>query len=150
MHRGENLRLGNSQKNQLLTSWNDLCSDGMFGRCDQNFTNGWRNKIALESDFEEHAQEVWERNWMNPAMQTTLLNTYPPKLIATILKALPDSQCLLHCHQGPFQGFSVFESASSWAFSTADESRASATLDSVLGSVSDVDSSATSYSAGKT
>ena len=25
---------------------------------------------------------------MNPAMQTTLLNTYPPKLIATILKAL--------------------------------------------------------------
>ena len=25
---------------------------------------------------------------MNLAMQTTLLNTYPPKLIATILKAL--------------------------------------------------------------
>ena len=25
---------------------------------------------------------------MNPEMQTTLLNTYPPKLIATILKAL--------------------------------------------------------------
>ena len=29
-----------------------------------------------------------ERNWMNPEMQTTVLNTYPPKLIATILKAL--------------------------------------------------------------
>ena len=44
--------------------------------------------MALESYFEEHAQEVWERNWMNPEMQTTLLNTCPPKLIATILKAL--------------------------------------------------------------
>ena len=42
------------------------------------FTNGWRIKVA----------EVWERNWMNPEMQTTLLNTYPPKLIAAILKAL--------------------------------------------------------------
>ena len=52
------------------------------------FTNSWRIKIALESYFEEHAQEVWERNWMNPEMQTTLLNTYPPKLIATMLKAL--------------------------------------------------------------
>ena len=29
-----------------------------------------------------------ERNWMHPQMQTTLLNTYLPKLIATILKAL--------------------------------------------------------------
>ena len=50
------------------------------------FTNSWRIKTALESYFEEHAQEVWERNWMNPEMQTTLLNTYPPKLIATTLK----------------------------------------------------------------
>ena len=77
----------------------DLCADGMFGRCDQNrvnmfgkqrefFINSWRIKIALESYFDEHAQEVWERNWMNPEMQTTLLNTYPPKLIPTILKAL--------------------------------------------------------------
>ena len=45
-------------------------------------------KIALESDFEEHPLEVWERNWMNPEMQTTLLNTSPSKLIATTLKAL--------------------------------------------------------------
>ena len=52
------------------------------------FTNSWRTKTALESYFEEHAQEVWERNWMIPEMHTTLLNTYPPKLIATILKAL--------------------------------------------------------------
>ena len=43
------------------------------------FTNSWRTKTALESYFEEHAQEVWERNWMNPGMQTTLLNTHPPK-----------------------------------------------------------------------
>ena len=44
--------------------------------------------LHLESYFEEHVQEVWERNWMDPEMQTTLLNTYPPKLMATILKAL--------------------------------------------------------------
>ena len=24
--------------------------------------------MALESYLEEHAQEVWERNWMNPEM----------------------------------------------------------------------------------
>ena len=49
------------------------------------FTNSWRIIIALERYFEEHAQEVWERNWMNPEMQITFLNTYPPRLIATIL-----------------------------------------------------------------
>ena len=52
------------------------------------FTNSWRIKTDLERYFEEHAHEVGERNWMNPEMQTTLFNTYPPKLIATILKAL--------------------------------------------------------------
>ena len=52
------------------------------------FTNSWRIKTALVSYFEEHAQEVCERNCMNPEMQTTLLITYPPKLIATILIAL--------------------------------------------------------------
>ena len=51
------------------------------------FSNSWRIKIALESYFEEHAQEVWERKWMNPEMQTTLLNRYSPKLIVAILKA---------------------------------------------------------------
>ena len=55
------------------------------------FTNSWRTKIALESYFEEqHAQEVWARNWMNPEMHTALLNMYPPKLIATILTALEE------------------------------------------------------------
>ena len=44
--------------------------------------------MALESYLEEHAQEVWERNWMNLEVQTMLLNTYPPSLIATILVAL--------------------------------------------------------------
>ena len=52
------------------------------------FTNSWRIRIALGSYFEEHAPDVWERNWMNLEMQTTLLNTYPPRLIATILKPL--------------------------------------------------------------
>ena len=50
-------------------------------------TNSWSIKIALESYFEEHAQEVWERTWTNPEMHTTLLNTYPPKLMATIHEA---------------------------------------------------------------
>ena len=54
------------------------------------FTDSWRIKIALESYFEEHAKENWERNRMNPEVQTTLLNTYPP-VIATILKALRES-----------------------------------------------------------
>ena len=54
----------------------------------QRVSSHYSWKIALESYFEEHAQEVREGNWMNFEMQTTLLNTYPPKLIATILKAL--------------------------------------------------------------
>ena len=41
--------------------------------------------MALDSCFEEHAQEVC---WMNPEMQITLLNTHLPKLTAKILKAL--------------------------------------------------------------
>ena len=45
-------------------------------------------KMAMERYFEEHAQEIYERNWTNLEMQTTLLNTYPPKVIATILMAL--------------------------------------------------------------
>ena len=44
--------------------------------------------MSLESCFDARAKEVWERDWMNLEMQTTLLNTYPPKLIATILKAV--------------------------------------------------------------
>ena len=44
--------------------------------------------MAMERYFEEHAQEISERNWTNLEMQTTLLNTYPPKVIATILMAL--------------------------------------------------------------
>ena len=60
----------------------------MFGGQRTSSLTVGESKIALESYFEERAQEVWERNWMNLEMQTTLLNTYRPKLIATILKAL--------------------------------------------------------------
>ena len=63
-------------------------SSGYVRKTTGFFTNSWRTKIALESYFEEHAQEVLERTWMNPEMQTTLFNSYPPKLIAKILKAL--------------------------------------------------------------
>ena len=52
------------------------------------FTKSWRIKIALESYFAGHAQEIGERNWMYLEMQTTLFNTYSPKLNAVILKAL--------------------------------------------------------------
>ena len=43
--------------------------------------NNWLLRKQLENHnrfggyFEEHAKEVWNRNWMNPEMQTTLLNT---------------------------------------------------------------------------
>ena len=51
------------------------------------YTNSWRVNISVDSYFEEHAKEVWERHWMNLDMQISLLNTYLPKLMATILKA---------------------------------------------------------------
>ena len=44
--------------------------------------------MASENYFDEDGKEVWERNRMNLEVQTTLLDTYPPKLITTILKAL--------------------------------------------------------------
>ena len=48
------------------------------------FTNSLRIKIALES-----MRRKFERlDWMNLEMQSTLLNTDPPKLIATILTVL--------------------------------------------------------------
>ena len=46
------------------------------------YVNSWRIKIALESYFEEHAQEVWVRN----LRKTTLLKMYKPMLMETILK----------------------------------------------------------------
>ena len=52
-------------------------------------TRGEEIHKRINFSFRENAHEVWERNyWMNLAMQTTLLNTYPPTLIAKILKAL--------------------------------------------------------------
>ena len=54
--------------------------------------------IHLENYFGKYAQEVWERNWMNPDMHTmlldtkflnaTLFNMYNPMSMETILKAL--------------------------------------------------------------
>ena len=60
----------------------------MFGKRRVSFLHQkLENQNSLESYFEEHAQEVWEMNWMSLDLHTTLLNTYRPKLIATILKA---------------------------------------------------------------
>ena len=42
----------------------------------------WRIKNVLESYFEKHAKEVWEKNWMNPATKAMLFDTYRPKLMA--------------------------------------------------------------------
>ena len=60
-------------------------SSGALRKTTGFFTNSWRIKTALESHFEEHAKDVSERNCRNLEMQTTLLSTYPPKLMATIL-----------------------------------------------------------------
>ena len=43
------------------------------------FTNSWRIKIALESYYEEHTQEVWERNKMNFEMQTNVVEHVPSR-----------------------------------------------------------------------
>ena len=69
----------------LVCRWN---SQKMLSESSELFGRQRASSLALESYFEEHAQEVWDRNWMNHELHTTLLNTYPPKLIATILKAL--------------------------------------------------------------
>ena len=55
--------------------------------------NSWRIKLALESYIEEHAQEISERNWMNPEMHTTLLNMKDLKPSETILNALIPLEC---------------------------------------------------------
>ena len=60
----------------------------MCGKQRVSFQTVGESQVALESYFEDYAQEVWERNWMNPEMQSLFLNTCPPKLIVTILKAL--------------------------------------------------------------
>ena len=77
---------------QESTTWNiqkmQSESNEYVGPTTGFFTNSWRIKIALESYFDEHGEDTWEISWMNPEVQTTLLNTYPPKLIATVLKAL--------------------------------------------------------------
>ena len=61
----------------------------------------WKTRVILihlENYFGKYAQEVWERNWMNPDMSTVLLDTklpkatlwnmYNPTSMETILKAL--------------------------------------------------------------
>ena len=45
--------------------------------------------MSLGSCFDARAKEVWERDWMNLEMQTTLLITYPPKKLShRVLKTL--------------------------------------------------------------
>ena len=63
-------------------------SSGYMWKTMGAFLHSWRIKIALESYFEKRAQEIWERNWMNPELHTTLLNMYNPILMETIRKAL--------------------------------------------------------------
>ena len=63
----------------------------MFGKQRVSSPTVGGPKQLFDSYFEQqYAQEVWARNWMNPEMHTTLLNTHPPKLIATILTALEE------------------------------------------------------------
>ena len=46
------------------------------------FTDSWRIKIALESNFGKRAQEIWERN----LRKTTLLKVCNPILMETVLE----------------------------------------------------------------
>ena len=52
------------------------------------FTNSWRIQTAWQSSFDEHGKDSWKRKWMNLVVQSALLNTNLPQLIATILKVL--------------------------------------------------------------
>ena len=65
-------------KDAIRIEWIHVDDNGCF------FINSWRIKTALESYFEERAQETWERNLRN----TTLLNTCNRILMETILKVL--------------------------------------------------------------
>ena len=60
----------------------------MFGKQRVPSRTAGESKLPWKAAVDEHAKEVWKINWRNLEMQTTLLNTYPPKLIATILKVL--------------------------------------------------------------
>ena len=94
-HRGENPRCDNSQNSRPRTLCEELCA---YRRCNQNpvnmyiktgfFTHSCRIKIGLESDFDEQGKGFREIRWMSPEIQSSLLNTFPPHMIATILKAL--------------------------------------------------------------
>ena len=77
----------------------DQYASGTFTRCSQSQTNTCakqqvssqtvgESKLLLESFVEEHAKGVWVRNWMGLEVHATLFHTYPPILIAKILKAL--------------------------------------------------------------
>ena len=76
-----------------------MCADGTFRRCNQNqvnlfvkllefFTNSWRKSKQPWRATLKRMRRIRDINLMNPEMQTALLNTYPPKIIATMLKAL--------------------------------------------------------------
>ena len=66
----------------------------MFGRQRASSLTVGESKKALKSYFEEHAQDVVERNWINLEMHATLMNTYPPKLIATLRGQLEENDQL--------------------------------------------------------
>ena len=84
--------------NHPRTLCEDHRVDGTFRKCHQNqVTVCAKQQVSTQTVgepkmpwnlFSWHAHEGWERNGVNLETQTTLLNTYPPRLIATILKAL--------------------------------------------------------------
>ena len=57
-NRWEKLRWGNSQKNQPVTSWKDLCADGMFRRCDQNQVHLFGKQRVLHKQM-ENQNSLW-------------------------------------------------------------------------------------------
>ena len=62
------------------------------------FINSWRIKEALESKFQEHAHEVWERYWMNPEMVHQFKSSRSTPDLHWIFSCLsfPESYSLFH------------------------------------------------------
>ena len=60
----------------------------MFGRQRVSSETVGEPKWSWRATLKKHVQEMRERIWISPEMQTTLLNMYHPTLMETILKAL--------------------------------------------------------------
>ena len=91
VHRGENQRRANSRKHRTRTWCEDLCVDGLFKRCNVNPMN-----LCVKRRVSQRKRR-----------QRALLNTYPPKLIARILKVFVNKSKKTIKIAGPVPGPSI-------------------------------------------